>query len=300
MMGLANVLPIREATMYVVAGITGNTGSVVASTLLDRKAPVRVIVRDPAKGQAWKARGAEVAIADLGDQVALTAALRGASAAYLLVPPRPSSPAPLQENRALIASLAGAVAAAKVPHVVLLSSIGAQHADGTGPIVSAHDAEQALAPITALTAVRAAFFMENMLGSLGALAQNILPVFWKPDHAISMVATADIGRIAATALLDGPRSQQRIELSGPRELSPNDVAAVLSKLTGKEITATQAPLEAVVPTFTGFGLSKPVAELYAELYGGIGIGRVAWSGDGRAIRGTVEITEVLRPALQAA
>ena len=51
--------------MYVVAGVSGNTGSVVADTLLAQKLPVRVVVRDEAKGAPWKAKGAEVAIADL-------------------------------------------------------------------------------------------------------------------------------------------------------------------------------------------------------------------------------------------
>ncbi len=283
--------------MFVVAGVSGNTGSVVASTLLDRKQPVRVIVRDAAKGEAWKARGAEVAVADLADRAAVTAALQGAKGAYLLVPPRVTSKAPLTENRAVIASLAAAVAAAKVPHVVLLSSIGAQHPDGTGPIVSAHEAEVALAPVTNLTAVRAAFFMENWLGSLGAVAQDILPMFAAPDVAFAQVATADIGRTAALALLEGPHGQQRIELSGPRDLSPNDVAAAVSQLVGKKITAIQPPLEAVVPTFTGFGVSPEVAALFTELYAGLASGRIAWSGEGRALRGTVDIAEVLRPAL---
>lgn len=293
--------------MYVVAGITGNTGSVVASTLLDRKAPVRVIIRgavrdagkSAAKVEALKARGAEVVVAELSDQAALTAALRGASGAYFLVPPRPASPAPLEENRTLIASLAGAVAAAKLPHVVLLSSIGAQHPDGTGPIVSAHDAEKALAPVTALTAVRAAYFMENWLGALGMLAQGVLPTFSAPDKALPMVATADIGRTAAVALLEGPRGQTRLELSGPREYSPDDVAAAIAELIGKPVAAAPAPLDAVVPTFTSFGMSPAVAGLYRELYEGLAGGRVAWSGEGRALRGTVSIADVLRPALRA-
>ena len=72
----------------------------------------------------------------------------------------------------MIASLAAAVKAAKVPHVVLLSSIGAQHADGTGPIVSVHEAEGALAPVTHLTAIRAAYFLENWGASLGMLEQG--------------------------------------------------------------------------------------------------------------------------------
>ena len=52
--------------MFVVTGATGNTGSVVADTLLQLGKPVKVVVRDHAKGEAWKAKGAQVAIAELG------------------------------------------------------------------------------------------------------------------------------------------------------------------------------------------------------------------------------------------
>jgi uncharacterized protein YbjT (DUF2867 family) len=288
--------------MYVVAGITGNTGSVVATTLLERKAPVRVLARNAAKAEAWKARGAEVVIAELEDQAALTEALRGAKGAYLLVPPRQASEHPLEENRAVIASLVGAVTAAKLPHVVLLSSVGAQHAEGTGPIRSAHQAEVALAQVTSLTAVRAAYFMENWLPSLGMLAQGLLPTFLPADFSLPMVATADIGRTAAAALLEGPAADGKriIELSGPREYSPHEVAAALSELTGKPITAQTAPLDAVVPTFTSFGISRPVAELMRELYAGVASGHISWSGGAaRAVRGAVPIADVLRPALAA-
>lgn len=284
--------------MFVVAGISGNTGSVVANTLLDRKAPVRVLVRDAAKAEAFKARGAEVAVAELGDQAALTEALRGAKGAYLLIPPRHGAPAPLEENRALAATMAAAVAAAKVPHVVVLSSIGAQHAEGTGPIRSAYYGEQALAPVTSLTAVRAAYFMENWFGALGALAQNILPAFFPAQQSIAMVATADIGRTAAAQLLEGPHGKSIIELSGPREYSPADVAAILSTLTGKTINVAEAPLEAVVPTFTGFGMPAAAAEQFRELYEGVINGKIAWEGgSARAVRGSLTIEDVLKPAL---
>ena len=49
--------------MFAVAGVNGHTGKVVAETLLAQSVPVRVIVRDAKKGEAWKAKGAEVAIA---------------------------------------------------------------------------------------------------------------------------------------------------------------------------------------------------------------------------------------------
>ncbi len=284
--------------MYVITGVTGNTGAIVADTLLTAGKPVRVVVRDAAKGTSWRARGAEVAVVALEDTAALTAALAGATGAYVLVPPRHGASDPLGENRAVVASIATAAKAAGLPHAVLLSSIGAHHADGTGPIRSLHHAEQALAEVTSLTAVRAAYFMENWGAALGALAQGILPTFVPQTIAFPMVATRDIGRAAACALVEDGRGSRVIELAGPREYTAIEVAAALAVMTGKPITATDVPLDAVVPTFTGFGISAPVAELYREMYAGIISGRVAWQGGrAQAVRGTVGLDELLRGLL---
>jgi uncharacterized protein YbjT (DUF2867 family) len=283
----------KELPMFAITGVTGNTGAVVAETLLAAGKPVRVIVRDAAKGAPWRARGAEVAVAALEDTAALTAALRGVEGAYVLLPPRLGSADPIGENRAVADSIAAAAAAAKLPHAVLLSSIGAQHADGTGPIKTLHHAERVIGAVTALTAVRAAYFVENWAASLGALPQGILPTFTPTSLAFPMVATRDIGRVAAAALVEGGRGRRVIELAGPRDASPAEVAAVLAQLTSKRVTATDAPLEAVVPTFTSFGISAPVAELYREMYAGIIAGKVAWEGKEPTVRGTVSLDETL-------
>src|SRR5688500_5122379 len=124
----------KENVMYAIAGVSGHTGSVAADTLLAQGKKVRVIVRDAAKGEAWKAKGAEVAIASLDDSAALAKAFAGAEGAYVLLPPSPTSSDPVGHNARVTASIAKAVKAANLPHVVLLSSVGAQHADGTGPI----------------------------------------------------------------------------------------------------------------------------------------------------------------------
>ena len=286
--------------MYAITGVTGNTGAVVAETLLAAGKPVRVIVRDAAKGAPWRARGAEVAVAAIEDTAALTAAFRGAAGAYVLLPPRPTSADPVGENRAATASIAAAARAAKLPHAVLLSSVGAQQPDGTGPIKTLHHAEHALAEVTALTAVRAAYFMENWAGALGALPQGILPTFVPKAFVFPMVATRDIGRTAAGALVEGGHGKRVLELAGPRDTSAEDVAAVLATLTGKPVTATDAPLDAVVPTFTSFGMSAAVAELYREMYAGIIAGRVAWEGPGAPTRGATTIDEVLAGLLARA
>jgi len=53
--------------MYAIMGITGQIGGVVARTLLAAKQPVRAIVRDAIKGQAWSDRGCAVALATIED-----------------------------------------------------------------------------------------------------------------------------------------------------------------------------------------------------------------------------------------
>src|SRR5580704_6932334 len=113
--------------MFAVAGVSGHTGKVVAETLLAQKKPVRVIVRDAAKGEEWKTRGAEVAVADLGDADALANALRGTSGAYLLIPPMMGSTNVRADNARKVAAIVKAIDASGVKHVVFLSSIASQH-----------------------------------------------------------------------------------------------------------------------------------------------------------------------------
>ena len=51
--------------MFVIAGVTGHVGSVVAQELLAKKQPIKVIVRNTAKGAAWSKKGAQVAVGTL-------------------------------------------------------------------------------------------------------------------------------------------------------------------------------------------------------------------------------------------
>ena len=74
-------------SVYVIAGITGHTGSVAAAELLARDENVRAIVRSEQKGAAWRNRGAELAIGSLEDPEFLTRALAGSDGFFVLMPP---------------------------------------------------------------------------------------------------------------------------------------------------------------------------------------------------------------------
>ena len=287
--------------MFTVFGATGNTGSVVASELLAKGKRVRVVVRSEAKGAEWKAKGAEVAIGDVLDPATVTAALAGAEGAYMLVPPDAQATDLVGRGRAIVDAYVRGLTTHPVKHVAFLSSIGAQEASGTGPIVITHNAEQALGKLagTRFTWVRAAYFMENILANAHPMkADGVLPVFGGGEaYPFPMIATHDIGRVAAEELLSPPKETSIIELSGPQEYSFADAARIAGQILGREVKPAVLPIDAMVPTLTQFGFSANVAGLYREMTEGLGKGLVSFEGKGRSVRGKVTLEEVLRPAL---
>jgi uncharacterized protein YbjT (DUF2867 family) len=281
--------------MYVIAGVTGHTGKVVAETLQAKGYPIRVIVRDERKGAPWKERGADVARASLDDEAALARAMSGAGGAYVLLPPDPATADFFGSRSRMTDAIGRAAVAAGLPHLVFLSSIGAHVPKGHGPIGVTYQAERSFEKLgTGTTFVRAAYFLENYGGVLPvAQREGILPSFLPADFSHAVVTTADIGRTAAQALLDGPRGRRVIELSGPADVTPADIAAVLTELPAHPVRAVEAPLEAVVPTFMSFGMSRHMSEIYREMFAGFIDGSVAWEGKGDRVRGAIGVKEGL-------
>jgi NAD(P)H dehydrogenase (quinone) len=283
--------------MYVVAGVTGHTGAATAEALLRRGHQVRVIVRDAARGEPWRQRGCQVAVADLGDPGALAAALKGAAGAYLLSPPNFAAADFLADRKAFLERLAEGVRRSEVPRLVFLSSVGAQHAAGTGPIVTVHRAEQALrSAAPSVTFLRASYFLENWGAVLPlAKAQGVLPHFGATAARFPQVCARDIGEAAASALLAGTAGAQVVELAGQQDWSVEDVAAAVGTLLGRPVKAVGAPVEAARAGLEQAGVPAEMARLYAEMYAGIASGLVAFEHPQRVTRGSTPLLDALRP-----
>lgn len=286
--------------MFVVTGASGNTGKVVAEALLAAGKRVRVLARDPARVRSLSDRGAEVSVGSLEDLAALEDALAGAEGLYLLSPPDLGAQNFLRDRAKLLDGVIDTVKRAKVEHTVLLSSLGAQLTKGTGPVLSLHHAEQAFRKTgLQVTFLRASYFAENWGAVVPvALKDGVLPSFVKGDQTLPLVSTPDIGRVAAELLLRGPRGVEVVELVGPSDPTPQKVADTLSKLIGRDVALVEAPLAAVVPTFTSFGISEDVSRLYQELYEAIARHEIEPQGDGaRLVRGTIPLETTLRALL---
>ncbi len=284
--------------MYVVTGATGHTGSAAARTLIARGAKVRVVVRDAARGREWAGRGAEVAVADLADAAAMAAAFTGAEGAYLLNPPAYEGADPFAAAETVGRALRRAIETSRLPKAVVLSSVGAHLSSGTGIIRTSHLLEQRLRDADVpVTFVRASYFMENWAAVAPVAAQSgVLPSFLAPlDRAIPMVATQDIGRVTAEALLESAKGVRVIELSGPREYSPGDVAAAFARALGRPVRAVLVPEKDWAGALAHGHLSPSAVDGFAGMFRAVNAGVVAFEGKGATpVRGRVTLEEAVK------
>src|SRR3954447_20166661 len=185
---------------FVVAGVTGHVGSVVARDLLAAGNSVTVIVRDAKKGAEWSARGPKVAVGSVDDAGFLAATLKGADGFFTLIPPHYATGDIYSAQRKSADALAAGIKESGVPLVVLLSSVGADRGDKNGPIKGLHYAESKFRETgTKLVAVRACTFQENVAGAVAAaknagIFPNFLP---SAELAAPQIATQDVGHAAA-------------------------------------------------------------------------------------------------------
>ncbi len=280
---------------YAVAGITGKVGAAVARHLLAQGRQVRAVVRDLRKAQPWIDLGCETAEADLTDAAALARAFAGVDGAFVLVPANFAPSADFSEARAAAAAITRALASAAVPKVVALSSIGGQQSSGLGLITQPRLLEQALASFAgALVVLRPAWFFENAAWDIGPASETgVMPSFLQPlDRRFPMVATADIGRIAAMLLLDSPPGRRVVELEGPRRCSPNDIAAGLAAALGRDVHAALVPRRDWEALFKAQGTVDPSARI--EMLDGLNSGWIDFAMPTGALKGDIELATVLR------
>jgi len=265
--------------MYVVLGASGNTGHVVAANLLTRGEKVRVVGRNSAHLQPITSKGAEPFIADVSDASALAKAFHGADSAYVMIPPNLASKDPLGYSNRVSDAIASAVRTAGTKNVVALSSIGAELASGTGPVVGLHNLEQKLNQISSanILYLRAGYFMENTLPQANAIRQMgsaIGPL--RADLKVPMIATRDIGTAAADSLLHPTiHGKQTRELLGQRDLSYTEVAAILGKTIGKpDLKYAQVPDDQFRAALVQMGMSEAVANLLLEMTHSLNAGKM--------------------------
>ena len=230
-----------QSKVILVTGATGQQGGAVATALLTKGQKIRVMSRTPEKAAALAQAGAEVVKGSLTNASDLQAALRGVHGVFAMSTPFEAGMD--QEVRQGI-MMADAAKQAGIAHYVY-TSVGSAHRNtGIPHFETKWKVEQHIRQIgLPVTILRPVWFMENFTTFSKPSAEGILMMPMRADKKLAMVALRDIGEFGAAAFMR-PHDfvGQAIDLGGD-ELTMPEVAAQLSKVTGRSIQFQALPLE---------------------------------------------------------
>jgi uncharacterized protein YbjT (DUF2867 family) len=287
--------------MYAITGITGQVGGAIARTLLAEGANVRAVARDASKAAPWVERGCELTIAEMNDAPALARAFAGTEGVFVLIPPNFDPSPGFAEAGAVISAVRDALAQARPARIVCLSTVGAQ-ATQPNLLNQLGMMERELGKLDLPIAfLRAAWFMENAARDAASAREGTIQSFLQPlDHAIPMIATADIGATASRLLREQWVGRRIVELQGPAPVSPNDLAATFGRLLGRPVDAHAVPRTAWEALFRSQGMRHPTPRM--QMLDGFNEGWIAFEGgDGvEAVTGTTPLEAVMRDLLARA
>lgn len=280
--------------MYAITGITGKVGGAFARNLLADELPVRAVLRDAAKAVEWKAKGCDVALAEMDDAASLASAFKGAEGVFIL-PPSEFDPEPgFPEARRVIDAVSAALVEARPARAVCLSTIGAD-APHENLLTQRTLLEQALGGIgLPVTFLRPGWFMENAQWDVPAARdEGVLRSFLQPvDKAFPMVATQDVGCTAAALLRENWSGTRVVELEGPARVSPNDVARAFAAALGHPVSVEVVPRETWETIFRAQGTRNPLPRI--RMIDGFNEGWIEFHDQGlSSVKGTTTLESVI-------
>jgi uncharacterized protein YbjT (DUF2867 family) len=236
--------------------------------------------------------GCDVAVADLSDVEALTAAFAGTTGVFAMVPPVFDPTPGFPEAMGFINPLSAALARANPARVVALSTVGA---DAPQPnllnVLRRLEDVFGTLPMP-VTFLRAAWFMENAAWDIDSAKSGLIQSYLQPlDRAVPMVSSDDVGRAAADLLQERWEGKRVVELEGAR-VSPNALAAAFAKALGKSVRAEVVPREKWESIFRAQGMKNPTPRI--QMIDGFNAGWIDFADRGaHARKGSISIDQAI-------
>jgi uncharacterized protein YbjT (DUF2867 family) len=244
--------------MHIVIGASGQVGSAVVRHLREKGEVVKGVIRDEKKAAPLREAGASVALADVHDLPALTAAFAAGTTLFAITPESEHSQDVLGETAAVLDNYRKAVEQTGLQHIVGLSSQGAQHEKGTGNLQMSYMLEHAFKDMAVKqTFIRPAYYFSNWLPYLDAVKESgKLPTFFPPDLAIPMVSPMDVAAFAAKLMTMNSDAGPLYEIEAPAHYSSQDVADAFGAALGKPVQAEQMERDGWESALQQLGFSR--------------------------------------------
>ncbi|WP_439381268.1 NmrA family NAD(P)-binding protein [Amycolatopsis lexingtonensis] len=253
--------------MIAITAPTGQIGSKLVATLLRRREPVRLVVRDPGKLPAEVRERAEIVAGSHRDPDVLDRALDGADALFWLMPAAATASSPYEAY--VTASIPGADAVVRhaVPRVVVVSALGRGAQIYAGHISASHAMEDLFRSTGAhVRALALPTFMDNILRQTASIKNGVISGTLPAGFRMPWIATKDIAALAAEYLTDRTwTGQASVETLGGEDLSHHDIAEILTDVLATPIRYQPAERAALKEFLTGRGVSEAMAQSMMDM-----------------------------------
>ncbi len=276
-------------TTILVTGATGDIGKRTIEALAGRGATVKAAVRSASSGGELEALGAQPVAFDFGDPAGMRAALAGVDHLFLITPF-------VEFSRPLVEAAVAAARDAGVGFVLRMSAIGA---DANSPMAIGRDHGSAEQPVVESglrwSVLRPTFFQDNPLRYQGGAIAATGSFYGAAEQgAASSISPDDIAAAAAAILLDPtPHVGKTYTLTGPEPLTEQQVAAVLSEASGRDVGYVSMPGEQLLAAMVGQQTPQWQAQALVDLEA---VKRQGW-----AAEVTPDLEQILgRPGLRLA
>ena len=247
--------------MIVVTGATGKLGRHVIAGLLEKVPAAEIVaaVRTPEKAADLAALGVQVREADYAKPETLSSALAGADKVLLI------SGSDLGADRAV--QHKNVIDAAKSAGVKLLAYTSILHA-GSSPLMLAtvHQKTEQNIQNSGLPFVflRNGWYFENQTAMLGPAVQHGAILGASGEGRFASAAIADYAAAAVAALTSSGQENKIYELAGDTSYTMAEMAAEVSKQSGKPVTYNNLSPQDYRNALAGFGLPAALAEFLAD------------------------------------
>lgn len=256
--------------MIVITTPTGQIGTHVVRDLLEIGKPLRVIVRDPARLDQHILDHLEVISGSHGDAATLDRALHGADTLFWVAPPdstRTVDDVFIEFTRPVVE----AIRRHRVKRVVGVTALGrgTPWQDRAGLVTASIRMDDMLMSSGAsFRGLAMPSFMDNFSRQVTPMKEKGMffgPI--DPDTKLPWIATRDIAAVATRWLTDDSWSGQTyVPVIGPEDLSHNDIAAIISDVSGRDIRYQQIGWDQFKQGFLARGTSESFAQAYVEMY----------------------------------
>ncbi|EEQ1898453.1 NAD(P)H:quinone oxidoreductase [Escherichia coli] len=246
--------------MIAITGATGQLGQYVIESLMKTvpASQIVAIVRNPAKAQALTAQGITVRQADYGDEAALTSALQGVEKLLLISSSEVGQRAPQHRN---------VINAAKTAGVKFIAYTSLLHADKS-PLGLADEhieTEKMLADSGIVyTLLRNGWYTENYLASAPAALEHGVFISAAGDGKIASATRADYAAAAARVISEAGHEGKVYELAGDSAWTLTQLAAELTKQSGKQVTYQNLSEADFAAALKSVGLPDGLADMLAD------------------------------------